>query len=94
MWWLGNLKLVTHPQLFIRVKCKSKNENNEKRRSGDAFLSLQHFEGKGVCWGWGLERVISGSIIYTNLHKQNNKLVNAWLERFWCTNEAWAHTDS
>jgi hypothetical protein len=32
-------------------------------------------------------------IIHTNLHKPNNKLVNAWLEHFWCTNEPRAYTD-
>jgi hypothetical protein len=31
---------------------------------------------------------------YTNLHKPNNKLVNAYLERFWCINEPRANTDS
>jgi hypothetical protein len=29
--------------------------------------------------------MISGSILYTNLHKLMNKLVNV-LEHFWCTN--------
>jgi len=38
--------------------------------------------------------VTNGSIIHTTLHKPNNKLVNAWLEHFWCTNEPWAYTDS
>jgi len=27
--------------------------------------------------GWGLRQVTSGSIIHTNLHKPNDKLVNA-----------------
>jgi len=27
--------------------------------------------------GWGLERMMSGSIIHMDLHKPNNKLVNA-----------------
>jgi len=27
--------------------------------------------------GWGLKQVTSGSIIHTDLHKPNNKLVNA-----------------
>jgi hypothetical protein len=38
--------------------------------------------------------VTSRSIIHTNLHKLNNKLVNVWLEHFWCTDEPWAYTDS
>jgi hypothetical protein len=36
----------------------------------------------------------SESIIYTDLHNPNNKLVNAWLEHFWCTNKPWAYTNS
>jgi hypothetical protein len=36
---------------------------------------------------WGLGHMINGSIIHTDLHSPNNKLVNAWLEHFWCTNE-------
>ncbi len=36
----------------------------------------------------------SRSIIQTNLHSPNNKLVSAWFEHFWCTNEPWAYTDS
>ncbi len=36
----------------------------------------------------------SGSIIHTDLHKPNNKLVSAQLEHFWCTNEPWANTNS
>jgi hypothetical protein len=43
---------------------------------------------------WGLEWVTNDSIIYTNLHKFNNKLVIAWLEHFWCTNKSQAYTNS
>jgi hypothetical protein len=43
------------------------------------FLSSQHFgvEGHAGPPGWGLGRVTSNSIIHTNLHKLNNKLVSA-----------------
>ncbi len=34
------------------------------------------------------------SIIHTNLHKSNNKLVSALLEHFWCTDQPWAYIDS
>jgi hypothetical protein len=44
--------------------------------------------------GWGLGQVTSMSIIDTNLHKPNNKLVSAWLEHFWCMDKPWAYTDS
>jgi len=59
-----------------------KRENNERIRSCGTFPGLQHFGGKGACWkcriaGWGLRRVTSKSITHINLHKPNNKLVNA-----------------
>jgi hypothetical protein len=51
------------------------------------FLGSQHFEGKGACWssGTGLGQMTSRSIIHMDLHKLNNKLINAQLEHFWCT---------
>ncbi len=51
-------------------------------------------EGRDVVLGWELEWTASESIIHMNLHKLNNKLVSAWLEHFWCTNEAHAYMDS
>jgi hypothetical protein len=57
---------------------------------------LQHFggrEGHARAPGWGLWWVISESIIHTNLHKLNNKLVNVWLEHFWCMNKSRAYTN-
>jgi hypothetical protein len=42
----------------------------------------------------GLGRTTSGSIIHMNLHKPNNKLVNAKSKHFWCTNEPWVNMDS
>jgi tRNA U55 pseudouridine synthase TruB len=44
--------------------------------------------------GWGLGRVTSKSIIQTDLHKPNNKLVNAGLKHFWCMDKPHAYTDS
>jgi hypothetical protein len=43
-----------------------------------ALLDSQHFGGRGVCLSseMGLGRLTSNSIIHTNLHKPNNKLVN------------------
>jgi hypothetical protein len=43
--------------------------------------------------GQGLEQTTSGSIIHMNLHKPNNKLVNAWLKHFWCMDEPQTHID-
>ncbi len=42
----------------------------------------------------GLGIVTSKSITLADLHKPNNKLVSAYLEHFWCTNEPWANTNS
>jgi hypothetical protein len=39
--------------------------------------SISGLEGCAGALGWGLGRLTSGSIIHTNLHKSNNKLVNA-----------------
>ncbi len=36
----------------------------------------------------------SRSIIHIDLHKPNDKLVNVWLEHFWCTSKPWAYVDS
>ncbi len=52
----------------------------------------------GVEWrvgalGWGLGRMTSKSITHTNVHKPN-KLVSAWLEHFWCTDEPQVNTNS
>ncbi len=44
-------------------------------------------KGRVGALGWGLSQMTSKSIIHTNLHKPNNKLVNVWLEHFWCKDE-------
>ncbi len=51
-------------------------------------------KGRARALGWELKRMTSELIIHTNLHNPNNKLVNAWLEHFWCTNESRAYMDS
>jgi hypothetical protein len=56
--------------------------------------NIVRIKGRVGTLGWGLRRVISGSIVHTNLHKPNNKLVSVWLEHFWCKNEPRAYTDS
>jgi hypothetical protein len=38
--------------------------------------------------GWGLRQMTSESIIHIDVHKPNNKFINAWLEQFWCMDEA------
>ncbi len=51
--------------------------------------SSQHW-GKRACWSSeiGLGRVTSISIIHTDLHKLNKKLVSAKLKHFWCMDES------
>jgi len=51
-------------------------------------------EGCAGVSGWGRQQVTTNSIIYTDLHNPNNKLVNAWLEQFWCTDEPRIYTNS
>jgi hypothetical protein len=43
--------------------------------------------------GWGLRRVTNKSIIHTDLHKPNNKLVSARSKHFWCTDEPYTYID-
>ncbi len=42
----------------------------------------------------GQRKLTSKSIIHADLHKPNNKLVNAQLQHFWCTNKPQANMDS
>jgi hypothetical protein len=44
--------------------------------------------------GWALRRMTSEPIIHMDLHKQNNKLISAWLEQFWCIDESQAYKNS
>jgi hypothetical protein len=64
------------PKLFLRFKCEFEGENNE-RRSDNMFSNTLKIERCVEALGQGLGRVTSGSIIHTNMHKQNNKLINA-----------------
>jgi len=100
--------LSMHPKLLDGLNCKSKDENNGKRRSWVTFLNSSHFEGRrarslvrntlGVegrvgTSRWRLKRLTRKSITHMDLHKPNNKLVNVKLKHFWCTNEPQANTD-
>jgi len=66
------------------------------KRVGARFLvqSILEVEGRVGAPRWRLKRLTSNSIIHTDLHKPNNKLVNVQREHFWCMNEAWANMDS
>jgi hypothetical protein len=82
------------PTLLERLKCKFSANNRRKRSWARSLVkSILKVKGHAGTLGWGLGRMISGSIIHMNMHKPNNKLVSAWLEHFWCTYEPWAYTD-
>jgi hypothetical protein len=51
-------------------------------------------EGRARASGWELWRLTSKSIIHTDMHKPNNKLVSAQLKHLWCMDESQANTDS
>jgi len=63
-------KKLTHPQAPYGFNYESKEEDNKKRRSWGALLGLQHFGGRGACWGFkmGIRRSISKSTTHTNLY--------------------------
>jgi hypothetical protein len=84
------------PKLFDGFNYESRGEDNERRMSWGILPGLQHFEGRGTCWssGMGLRWTTSDSIICANLHKLNNKLVNAKLKHFWCMDEPQANMNS
>jgi hypothetical protein len=67
------------PNFLMDSIVSSKGENIEKTRSCNVLPGSQRFKGREACWssGMGQGRVTSGSIIHTNLHKPNNKLVSA-----------------
>jgi hypothetical protein len=67
-----------------------------KRGRVGRTLWLVTLRGRGAGWSsrMGLGRATSGSIIDVNLHKLNNKLVNAKFEHFWCMEESRANTNS
>jgi len=71
-------------------------ETSKEKRVGVRSLahSTSGVEGRAGTPGWGLGQVTSRSIIHTNLHKPNNKLVSAWLKHFWCMDKPRAYTDS
>jgi hypothetical protein len=66
------------PKLLDKFNYESKGENSERIRSWVRSLahSISGVEGRAGALGWGLKRMTSGSIIHTNLHKRNNKLVS------------------
>jgi hypothetical protein len=54
-----------------------KTTKGEKIRAHSLICNTSRVEGGVGALGWGLRKLISKSIIHTELHKPNNKLVNA-----------------
>jgi hypothetical protein len=84
------------PKLFDRLNYKFKVKTVEGK--GIEVCSLARntsgIEGCAGVPGRRLWQVISESIIHMDLHKPNNKLVNAHLEHLSCTNKPWANMNS
>jgi len=49
--FMDNVVELMHPKLLVRLKCEFEDENI-KRRSGDTFLNLQHFQSRRTCWSF------------------------------------------
>jgi hypothetical protein len=99
--WQLNLCFLCHlfyipPNSLIDsiVSLKVKTTKGEGIGVHSLARSILGVEGHVGALGWKLERAISRSIIHTNLHRPNNKLVNVWLKHFWCIDESWAYTNS
>ncbi len=66
----------------------------EKVQACSLAYNTWRVEGRVGALRWGLGRLTTKSIIHKDLHKPNNKLVNAQLQHFWCTNEPRTNTNS
>ncbi len=69
------------------MKLKMKTTQGEGVGGRSMACNISGVDGCAGAWRWGLGRLISKSITHTDLHKPNNKLVNAELEHFWCMDE-------
>jgi len=56
--------------------------------------SILGVKGCARALGWRLRWVTRESINKMDMLKPNNKLVNMWLEYFWCPDESWAYIES
>jgi hypothetical protein len=81
-WKHTTVTLLWHtPKLFKWHNCGSNGKTMEEKKIGIYFLarSILGVEGRVRALGWGLGRVISGSIIHIDLHKPNiSWLVCSW----------------
>ncbi len=55
------------PNLLDGFNCKSKGDDNGRRRSWGALPGSQHFRGRGVCWSFGMgTRKIDKQVNYSH----------------------------
>jgi hypothetical protein len=71
-----------HPQAFIDSTVNPKVKTMEEKKLGHTPWLATFWGYKGMLMRaralrWGLGRLTSDSIVHTDLHKPNNKLVNA-----------------
>jgi hypothetical protein len=69
----------SHSLKDSNVSPKMKTTEEERIRVRFLAHNTSGVEGCARAPGWGVGQVTSKLIIYTNLHKPNNKLVSAWL---------------
>jgi hypothetical protein len=84
----------SHSLKDSNVNLKMKTMKEEKVGLCFVICNILGVKGHAKVLGWVLGRATSESITHTDLHKPNNKLVNAWLEHFWCMDEPRAYMDS
>ncbi len=79
----------TPPSFLMDSTVSPKMKTTEGKGAGAHSLThnTSRVEGCVGAPGWGLGRLISKSITHTDLHKPNNKLVNAQLGYLWCTDK-------
>ncbi len=93
---MAPFKVDAPPHALKDSNVSSKVKTTEEAEVGVHSLTCNTsgVEGHAKTPGWGLGRVTSGSITHTNLHNPNNRLVSAWLEHFWCSDETRTYMDS
>ncbi len=75
------------------VSLKMKTLEGEGIRACSLAHNILGVEGCAGVPGWELRRLKNKSITHMDLHKPNDKLVNAQLEHLWCTNKPRSNTD-
>jgi hypothetical protein len=97
MWTKKEVIALMHPHIPWKTQMRVQKWKQQKEKGVEVrylIRSTSRVEGRAKAPKWGLGWMLSGSIIHTNLHNPNNKLFNAWLKHFWCTDEPQVCVDS